>query len=214
MVAGDRVDEAFGERRPQRQPVRLIAERRTDLQQRPEPEEIEPPLREEEDRLALWTALSEGVVDTIASDHAPKEKRIGDDFTTAPYGSPQVETMLPLVFDEGVRSARITLSRLVRVMCENPARIFGLYPKKGVLRPGSDADLVIFEPRAEWTIGHASQHSRAPYTAYEGRPCTGKAITSIQRGEVVLEDGELVARPRRGRFHPTAAGRADVSDLS
>ena len=175
---------------------------------------IGPPLRDEADRLALWTALSDGVIDTVASDHAPKEKRIDDDFTAAPYGSPQVETMLPLVFDEGVRSARITLSRLVRVMCENPAWIFGLYPRKGVLRPGSDADLVIFDPKAEWTIQRVDLHSRALYTAYEGRPCVGKAITTIQRGELVVEDGELIARPGRGRFHPTTAGRADVSDLS
>ncbi len=175
---------------------------------------IGPPLRDEEDRSALWTALSDGVIDTIASDHAPKEKRIEDDFAAAPYGSPQVETMLPLVFDEGVRTDRITLSRLVRVMCENPARIFGLYPEKGVLRPGSDADLVIFDPKAEWTIVRADLHSRATYTAYEGRRCVGKAITSIQRGEVVLEEGRLVARPGRGRFHPTAAGRTDVSELS
>ena len=175
---------------------------------------IGPPLRDEADRLALWTALSGGGVDTIASDHAPKEKRIGDDFAAAPYGSPQVETMLPLVFDEGVRADRITLSRLVRVMCENPARIFGLHPKKGVLRPGSDADLVIFDPKAEWVIQRDDLHSRAPYVAYEGRSCTGKAITTIQRGEVVLENGELVARPGRGRFHRTAAGRADVGDLS
>ena len=175
---------------------------------------IGPPLRGETDRLALWKGLAEGAIDTIASDHAPKEKRTDDDFFDAPYGSPQVETMLPLVFDEGVRGGRIPLARLARTMCENPARIFGLYPKKGTLQPGSDADLVIFDPKAEWTIEHANQHSGALYTAYEGRACVGKAVTSIQRGGVVLEAGELVAETGRGRFHATAAGQADLSELT
>lgn len=174
---------------------------------------IGPPLREEADRSALWRALSSGLLDTVASDHAPKPKRIDDDFFEAPYGSPQVETMLALVHDEGVRNGRIDWPRLARVLCENPARIFGLYPKKGVIRPGSDADLVIFDPSVEWTIRRSNQHSNAPYTAYEGRACVGKPITSIQRGEVVIDDGELVARPGFGRFHPTAAGRAELHDL-
>jgi len=174
---------------------------------------IGPPLRDESDRLALWRGLREGDIDTIASDHAPKEKRLGDDFFGAPYGSPQVETMLPLVFDESTRNARIPLPRLVRTMCENPARIFGLFPKKGTIRPGSDADLVIVDPKAEWTIEHANQHSGATYTAYEGRACVGKAVASIQRGEMVLENGVLVAGADRGRFHPTVAGRAGLSEL-
>ena len=174
---------------------------------------IGPPLRSQTDRLALWHALAEGAIDTIASDHAPKEKRIDDDFFGSPYGSPQVETMLPLVYDEGIRKERIGLSRLVRALSENPARIFGLYPKKGTLQPGSDADLVIFDPNAEWTIEHANQHSRALYTAYEGRTCIGKPVTSIQRGAVVVEDGDLAARPGRGRFYPTRAGRTELSEL-
>ena len=174
---------------------------------------IGPPLRDETDRLALWHALADGTIDTIASDHAPKEKRIDDGFFDAPYGSPQVETMLPLVYDEGIRNGRMGLSRFVRALSENPARIFGLYPKKGTLQPGSDADLVIFDPEAEWTIQHADQHSQALYTAYEGRTCIGKPVTSIQRGAVVVEDGEFVARPGCGRFHATRAGRAELSEL-
>ncbi len=174
---------------------------------------IGPPLRGEDDRTALWRGLSDGVIDTIASDHAPKEKRIDDDFFDAPYGSPQVETMLALVHDEGIRVGRIDWSRLVRVLCENPARIFGLYPKKGTLQPGSDGDLAIFDPTTEWTIERANQHSRAPYTPYEGRPCVGRAIASIQRGAVVVEGGVLVARPGAGRFHATAAGQAELGDL-
>jgi dihydropyrimidinase len=174
---------------------------------------IGPPLRDEADRLALWKGLADGVLDTVASDHAPKEKRIDDPFFEAPFGTPQTETMLTLVFDEGVRNDRISLPRMVRAMSENPARVFGLYPKKGALLPGSDADLTLFDPDREHTITHATQHSRAPYTAYEGRRCVGEPILSIQRGEVLIEDGRLVAPPGRGRFLATAAGRADLGDL-
>ncbi len=174
---------------------------------------IGPPLRDEEDRMALWAGLAGGTIDTIASDHAPKEKQLDDDFFDAPYGSPQVETMLALVHDEGIRNGRIDWPRLVRVLCENPARIFGLFPRKGALRPGSDADLVVFDPEPRWTIEHANQHSQARYTAYEGRACTGKMVASIQRGAMVVENGELVARPGDGRFLPTVAGRAALSEL-
>ena len=175
---------------------------------------IGPPLREASDRDALWRALCEGTIDTIASDHAAKAKTRDDEFFDAPYGTPQVETMLPLVFSEGVRAERIMLTRLVRTMCENPARIFGLYPKKGVLAPGSDADLVIFDPETEWTIEHAGQHSQALYTAYEGRSCIGKPVLTMQRGEVLVENDDLAARPGRAVFHPTLAGRASLSELT
>jgi len=174
---------------------------------------IGPPLRLESDRIALWKALTDGVLDTVSSDHAAKDKRIDDPFFEAAYGSPQVETMLPLVYDGGVREGRITIERLVKTMCENPARIFGLYPSKGTIRAGSDADLVVFDPAVAWTIAHANQHSNAAYTAYEGRACHGAPRVVISQGRVLIEEGELVAPEARGRFHPTAAGRAALSEL-
>ena len=174
---------------------------------------IGPPLRSEEDRLALWRALADGVLDTVASDHAAKDKRQDDDFFAAPYGSPQVETMLPLVYDGGVNGERITLSRLARVMSENPARIFGLYPKKGAILPGSDADLVLFDPTAEETITHATQHSNAAYTAYEGRPVRGRVVLSMQRGEILVEEGKLKAKPGCGQFLRTDSGHVDPREL-
>jgi dihydropyrimidinase len=173
---------------------------------------IGPPLREETDRDALWRGLAGGVLDTVASDHAAKDKRVDDDFFAAPYGSPQVETMLQLVHD-GVVRGRLTLERLVRVLCENPARIFGLYPKKGTLQPGSDADLVIFDPSARARIEHRTQHSRASYTAYEGRSVAGAPVLTMQRGEVLVARGERVASAGRARFLATAAGRVDLRDL-
>ena len=174
---------------------------------------IGPPLRSEIDRIALWKAVADGTIDTIASDHAAKAKTRDDDFFAAPYGSPQVETMLPLAFHGGVNGGWLSPSRLAQVMCENPARIFGLYPQKGAIQPGSDADLVLFDPMSTGKIAHASQHSNASYTAYEGMEVLGKPVLSMQRGEILLEDGTLHAHTGRGQFLPTRSGHATLDEL-
>lgn len=174
---------------------------------------IGPPLREEEDRIALWRGLAVGDLDTVASDHAAKDKRMDDSFFDAPFGSPQVETMLSLVYDGGVNAGWLSLPRLVQVMCANPAKIFGLYPKKGTLRTGSDADLVVFDPALRHTIHHETQHANASYTAYEGRACLGGPIMTVQRGEILVENGTLLAGSGRGRFLPTASGNVALTDL-
>ena len=161
---------------------------------------IGPPLRSEDDNQALWKALASGVIDTIASDHAPKPKTREDDFFEAAYGSPSTETMFPVVYDAGVNGGRLSLVRLAQVMSENPARIFGLYPQKGTLQLGSDADLVIVDPVISHTIKQETQHSHATYTLYEGRTCLGKPVLSMQRGKVVLEDGELHVPAGEGTF--------------
>jgi len=175
---------------------------------------IGPPLRSRDDQEALWRGLASGAIDIIASDHAPKAKSIDGDFEAEPYGSPQIETMFPLLFHEGVVEKRLTLSRLVQVMCENPARVFGLYPKKGALRVGSDADLVIVDPESEWTIERANQHSNALYTPYEGRTVRGTPVLVMQRGEILVEGGRLNARQGRGRFLRTEAGRQESASYS
>ncbi len=164
---------------------------------------IGPPLRTEKDRLALWKAIQKGIVDVVASDHAPKTKRTEDPFFEAPYGSPQAETMLTVTYDEGVNRGKVKANDLVQLFSENPAKIFGLYPKKGVIQKGSDADLVIFDPKRTYTIRHEDQHSGAPYTLYEGRRCLGKPILTIQRGKILVEDGEMKGKPGEGRFLPT-----------
>lgn len=174
---------------------------------------IGPPLRDSDDRDALWKGLAEGDLDVVASDHAPKGKAPDDDFLAAPYGSPQVETMLPLVYDGGVGRGRLSVERLVKVMCENPARIFGLYPTKGALLPGSDADLVVFDPEAKRRISNGSQHSRATYTAYQGREVVGAPILCMQRGRILIEAGHLLAKPGWGRFLATSAGRVEPATL-
>jgi dihydropyrimidinase len=164
---------------------------------------IGPPLRTARDNEALWDGLADGTLVTIASDHAPKAKKVSDDFFAAAYGSPAVETMLPVVHHAGINGGKIGWPTLVRAMSERPAQLFGLYPRKGILAPGSDADIVIFDPARRHRLAAANQHSRAGYTLYEGREVTGMPVLTIQRGEVIVEDGQLVATPGRACFLAT-----------
>jgi dihydropyrimidinase len=169
---------------------------------------IGPPLRTDMDRLVLWKSIQEGHIDVIASDHAAKDKKLNDPFFEAPFGSPQAETMLTICYDEGVNKGRIHPSKLVQVLAENPAKIFGLYPKKGTLEKGSDADLVIFDPSETVTIQAQTQHSRVHYSVYEGRKCLGKPVLTMQRGKVIVEKGEMKGKPGEGKFLPTKITKA------
>lgn len=164
---------------------------------------IGPPLRYKRDNDALWQGLREGVITTIGSDHAPKAKKIDDNFFDAAYGAPQIETMLPMCFHVGVNGGRITLPQLIAAMSETPAKTYGLYPQKGALRVGSDADLVIFDPTRQWTITASSQHSKAGFTLYEGKTVTGAVELTMQRGRVLIENGELCAEKRSAQFLKT-----------
>lgn len=164
---------------------------------------IGPPIRTAEDRAALWEALRDDTLQVVASDHAPKLKDVHGDFLEQPFGSPQIETLLPLTYDGGVNRGRISVVRLVQVLCENPARIFGLYPRKGTIAVGSDADLVVFDPTREFTIRAENQHTNARYTLYEGRTVLGWPEMSFQRGHRVLWQGEIVAEPGQAHFLPT-----------
>ena len=111
--------------------------------------------------------------------------------------------MLTVVYDGGINGGKISLPQLAAAMSETPARLFGLYPRKGTLQPGSDADLVLFDPARRQTLGISSQHSKANYTLYEGRQVTGAPILTMQRGEVIVENGQLLAQPGRARFLAT-----------
>lgn len=164
---------------------------------------IGPPIRTAEDRAALWEALADGTLQVVASDHAPKRKDLHGDFIEQPFGSPQIETLLPLTYDGGVNRGRISLVRLVQVLCENPARIFGLYPRKGTIAVGSDADLVVFDPTRAFTIRAENQHSNAGYTLYEGYSVLGWPKLSFQRGQVLLQEGRVVGAPGHAQHLPT-----------
>jgi dihydropyrimidinase len=165
---------------------------------------IGPPLRSRPDVEALWRAIRDGRVDVIASDHGahPQEakRRGADNIFAAPFGVPGAETLLPLVYHFGVHQGRIPITRLVELLAEGPAKIFGLYPRKGTWQVGADGDVVLLDPSGSTSITATTQHSRAGYTAYEGMELRGRVVHTIQRGRTVLDRGTLTARPGWGRF--------------
>ncbi|HEQ71704.1 MAG TPA: hypothetical protein ENN69_04370 [Spirochaetia bacterium] len=167
---------------------------------------LRPPIKTADDRDALWTAVEEAALDTIGSDHAPKAKTVTDDFESAPYGAPGVETILPVLWELGVNANRITPFDLVRLCSEQPAKIFGLFPEKGRLDDGTDADIVIFDPTCKWRIEKANQHSNAPYTLYDGFPCRGKIQKVFIRGRLVVDGDRFTGGKAAGKFFETHPG--------
>ncbi|MDR2632232.1 MAG: dihydropyrimidinase [Treponema sp.] len=163
-----------------------------------------PPLRKVQDRESLWEGLI-AAIDTVATDHCPfffetQKVRGKDDFTLCPSGVPGIEERIPLLFSEGVMHKRISLRRFVDLCSTNPAKLFGLYPQKGVLREGSDADIVIIDPSAKKVLGQSSLHAQVDYSAYEGWEVQGYPEWVISRGEVLLRAGVFSASPGRGKF--------------
>jgi dihydroorotase-like cyclic amidohydrolase len=163
---------------------------------------IEPPLRSEEDAEGLWRAVADGTFNTMGSDHVPlpKRQKEEDGLWSGVPGVGGVGAILPLMMSEGVNKSRITIEQLVKLTSENAARIFGIYPRKGALSPGSDADIVIVAPHLEWTLSAANLKSCSDYSVYEGRKVRGKAVKTYVRGSLVAEDGELVADSPLGEY--------------
>lgn len=158
---------------------------------------ILPPVRDREDGEALWRGLQDGTVDVVATDHAPhlpEEKEGAADIWSVPGGSRGVETLLPLMLD-AVAAGRLSLPRLVAVLCANPARIFGLYPAKGTLRPGADGDLVVVDLERETAIDEARLHSKGKRSLFHGRRIRGAIEATVLRGRPVAVEGELVGEP-------------------
>lgn len=166
---------------------------------------LSPPPRTEGDRAALWAGLASGEVNTVATDHCPffyttQKTRGRYDFSRIPGGAPGIETRLPLLYTYGVATGRISLQRWVDVCCTEPARRFGLAPRKGTLSIGADADLVLFDPQRRATLSYRRLHQNVDYCPYEGWEVQGYADTVLSRGEVIVRDGEFVGAPGRGRF--------------
>lgn len=163
-----------------------------------------PALRSEHDRRRLWDGLAAGDVQTCGTDHAPwrlaQKLDSALDVRTARQGVADLETMLPMLLSEGVRTGRISLSRFVELTSTNPARLFGLYPRKGTIAVGADADLVAWDLGETRTIDGARMRSRADYSVYDGWEVTGWPAYVVSRGEVVLEGGEVRGEPGRGRW--------------
>ena len=165
---------------------------------------MSPPLREKTNQAKLWDALEQGAIDTVGTDHCPfdlEQKLLGKDaFTLIPNGIPGLEDRVNLMYTYGVKRGQLSLSRFVDALSTKPAKLFGLYPKKGELAVGSDADLVVYDPGYSGTISVKTQHMNCDYSGYEGVQIDGRPLVVTVRGQVQVRDGVFVGEYGRGEF--------------
>jgi dihydropyrimidinase len=164
-----------------------------------------PPPRDKANQDVLWNAVRTDILSVVSTDHCAflwdGQKTMGrDDFSKIPNGAPGLENRLPMIHEFGVRGGRITLNRMVELLSTNPAKLFGLYPRKGTIAVGSDADIVVFDPEKKVTISASTHHSKSDYNLFEGTEVRGVPEIVLLRGQVLVEDGELVASPGVGQF--------------
>jgi allantoinase len=177
---------------------------------------MNPPLRTKEDRAALWSALLRGAIDMVVSDHAPcpiEMKEAGsEDIREAWSGVDGIQMILRVLMSEGINKARLSYSRLLRICSRNPARIFGLYPKKGALRIGADADFVVIDQNKEERITADMMESKCGWTLYEGMTMKGAPVMTFIRGVQVFDKGIVPVRPGLGRFQAMGIGDRQTGD--
>ena len=165
---------------------------------------MSPPLREKKDQATLWAGINQGLVQVVATDHCPftwEQKQMGkDDFSKIPNGHPAIEHRMELLFSEGVNKGKISLNKYVEVTSTNAAKIFGLFPKKGTIGVGADADIVIFDPSKKHTISVDTHHMNTDYSGYEGWEVTGKVKTVLLRGKVAIDDNKCLVEKGYGQF--------------
>ncbi len=164
-----------------------------------------PPLRTKENLPKLWDGLKHDHLQVVSTDHCPfcfeDQKILGkDDFTKIPNGGPGIENRLQLIYHHGVNAGKLSMNRFVEITSTAPARIFGMYPQKGEIAPGSDADIVIWDPKALYTISSKTHHMRVDYSMFEGFQVKGNARTVISRGEVIVDGGEFLGKKGRGNY--------------
>lgn len=163
-----------------------------------------PPLRKAADLEALWAGLATGAVDTCCTDHAPAQRddKVGShrDITNVSPGMADLDTMLPLLYSRGVHTGRISIERFVELTSTNAAKIFGLYPQKGTIAVGSDADLLIWNPTDVYTFRAEDAQTRTDYSLYDGWEINGRLVTTVSRGEVIYDNGRIIATDGRGRL--------------
>lgn len=164
-----------------------------------------PPLRSHADQEALWQALASGSLQTIGTDHCPfnyaTQKILGFScYEKIPGGLPGIEARLALLYTFGVNCGKFSLERLVEVCSTNPARIFGLYPRKGSLQVGADADIVLFDPGRSLTLTHAMLHEQVDYTPYEGLELSGYPVMTLLRGKVIVDNGQFTGQHGQGQY--------------
>ncbi len=182
---------------------------------------MSPPLRAPADGAALWRGLAAGEIQVVATDHCafsfgigPRglrcSKQLGvDSFQRIPNGAPGLETRLPLLHDAGVRTRGMRLQRLVDLLATTPARLFGLFPRKGTIAVGSDADLVLFDPAERWTVRAAEHHSASDHSLYEGRELTGRVKKVFLRGRCIVDGANWLGREGLGEYLPRTAPQLD-----
>jgi len=166
---------------------------------------MSPPLREKENNERLWQGIADGSIQTVATDHCPfdfefKKELGGNDFTRCPNGAPGVEARIALMYSEGVVKNRISINRFVDVVSTAPAKLFGIYPQKGSISVGTDADLMVIDPERKVIIRQKDLHENVDYTPYEGMELRGYPVMTISRGEIIMEDGKFTGQRGRGRF--------------
>jgi dihydropyrimidinase len=165
---------------------------------------MSPPLREKKDQETLWAGLNQGLVNVVATDHCPfmwAQKLMGkDDFSKIPNGHPAIENRMELLFSEGVNKGRITLNKYVEVASTNAAKIFGMFPKKGTIAVGSDADIVIFDANEKHTLSAKTHHMNVDYSGYEGWEVKGKVKTVMLRGQIAIDNNECKISKGYGQF--------------
>jgi dihydropyrimidinase len=165
---------------------------------------MSPPLRQKKDQETLWAGIEQGLVQVVGTDHCPfkwEQKLMGEkDFSKIPNGHPAIEHRMELLYSEGVRKGRISINRFVEITSTNAAKIFGMFPRKGNLGIGADADLVIFDPEKKHTISAKSHHMNVDYSAYEGWEVTGKVTSVISRGKIAISDGRLNVQRGHGQY--------------
>jgi dihydropyrimidinase len=164
-----------------------------------------PPPRDKANQDVLWNAVRTDILSVVSTDHCAflwdGQKTMGrDDFSKIPNGAPGLENRLQMIHEFGVRAGRISLNRMVELLSTNPAKLFGLYPRKGTIAVGSDADIVVFDPERTVTISAATHHSKSDYNLFEGTEVTGVPEVVLLRGRVLVENGELVESPGVGQF--------------
>ncbi len=164
-----------------------------------------PPLRTKENLPKLWDGLKHDHLQVVSTDHCPfcfeDQKILGkDDFTKIPNGGPGIENRLQLIYHHGVNAGKVSLNRFVEITSTTPARIFGMYPQKGEIAAGSDADIVIWDPKAPFTISAQTHHMRVDYSMFEGYQVQGNARTVLSRGEVIVDGGEFLGKSGRGNY--------------
>jgi dihydropyrimidinase len=174
---------------------------------------MSPPLRERWHQDRLWRGLEQNDLQVVSTDHCPfgmndppHKQRGRNDFSMIPSGAPGVETRLMLLWDGGVRTGRIDAHRFVEITSTSPAKIFGLWPRKGTIAVGSDADLVLWDPGKTVTLSVTTHHMRVDYNPYEGRVVTGAPVTVMSRGEVIVDNDVYVGARARGQFLKRTAG--------